>query len=67
MTFKEWANEYYQSALGVKNQIEETKKAMKTAGVNDMISLGKKLSILQGMYYDCMETARTLGSRKGDC
>lgn len=67
MTFREWANEYYQSALGVKSQIEKTKQALKTADENDRISLGRKLTILQGMYCDCMDTARTLGSRKGDC
>ena len=67
MTYEQWAREYLESADNVKRQIEEVKKRIKSATYEKLPELNNSLNILTEMYYDCMDTARLLGRRKGEC
>ena len=67
MTYEQWAKEYLESAENVKRQIEELKEKMKTAKGNKLIEIENSLNIFKNMYYECMDTARILSRRKGEC
>ncbi len=67
MTYKEWAEEYYQSAEKLKERIEVLTEQMKTASADLLIEMSKRLELMRIMRYECMETARQLGRRKGEC
>lgn len=67
MTYREWAEEYYQSAADVKKRLETIKKEMKTAAGEKLALLNQRHNILYGMYLDCIHVAETLVKRKGEC
>ncbi len=67
MTYKQWSDEYYESAMRVRERINLLKAEMKTAGADKLAELTNRLNIMTGMYYDCMDTARLLGKRQGEC
>lgn len=67
MTYKEWSEEYYASAQMLAERIERLKEEMKTASVEMIGELGNRLDMFRIMRYECLETARILGRRKGEC
>ncbi len=67
MTYKEWANEYYESAMALKKRMSKLKEDMKSASNNALAEMSNRLTVMYGMYRDCMETADLLATRKGEC
>ena len=67
MTYEEWSEEYYESAARLAERIEQLKAEMKTASADMLGELGKRLEMFRIMRYECLDTARTLGRRKGEC
>ncbi len=67
MTYKEWAEEYFESARNLKSQISELKEEMKTVTADKLAELTNRINIMTTMYYECMDTARLLARRKGEC
>ena len=67
MTYKEWAQEYYESAARVKENIERLKQKMRTSGYEAQSEMKNRLEIMYGMYLDCIHTAELLAKRKGEC
>ncbi len=66
MTYKEWAGKYYDSAQGVKDRLEETRRKLKTAVGEEAVLLTARIRVLTQMYYDCMDTYHLLVVREGD-
>lgn len=67
MTYKQWSDEYYESAMNVKARIDAVREEMKIARADKLAELNNRLSVMLGMYYDCMDIARDLGRRQGEC
>ena len=74
MTYEQWAKEYLESAENVKRQIEELKEKIINVALQEFFKKGIKavkmensLNIFKNMYYECMDTARILSRRKGEC
>ena len=67
MTYKEWADEYFESAGNLKKQISELKEEMKSVSYDKIAELTNRINIMTTMYYECMDTARLLARRKGEC
>ncbi len=67
MTYKQWSSEYYDSAVKVKERIDTLKREMKTAAADKLAELSNRINILTDMYYECMDIARLLGKRQGEC
>lgn len=67
MTYKEWAQEYYDSAANVKEKITRLKAQMKTAVGAKLKDITDEINVLYGMYLDCMHVADMLAARKGEC
>lgn len=67
MTYKEWADEYYESAEELRGQIEVLKEKMKTVSGELLAEMSRLLEMKRIMRCECMETARILGRRKGEC
>ncbi len=67
MTYREWSEEYFESARNVKRQIDELKDELKTVSADKLAELTNRIHIMTTMYYDCLDTARLLGRREGEC
>ena len=67
MTYKEWAEQYYESARVLSERIEIIKQQMKTASSDTLKELSSRAELFRIMRMECIETARLLGSRKGEC
>ncbi len=67
MTYKEWSEEYYTSAALLAERIESLKEEMKHTSADMLAEMGRRMDLLRIMRYECLETARTLGRRKGEC
>ncbi len=67
MTYKEWADEYFKSAENLRERISLLKNELKTVSPDKLAELNDRINIMTGMYYDCMDTAKLLASRKGEC
>ncbi len=67
MTYSEWAEEYFESAGNLKERIAEMKNEMKTATPDKLAEFTNRINIMTSMYYECMDTARLLAKRKGEC
>lgn len=65
MTYKEWADEYNESAKAVEKRMKELKQELKTAPVSMLKDLNARIYILYQMYLDCRHTADLLYRRKG--
>lgn len=66
MTFQEWADEYTDSAVKLKNRIALLKKELLTAPAAEIRDLSNRISIMYSMYLDCMKTADILRKKKGE-
>lgn len=59
--FKNWAEQYYDSARNINEKIKIKKEQRKNIYDNNKIAIiDNDISILTESYYDCMETARIL-------
>ncbi len=67
MTFKDWAQEYYESAGRLDGRIEDLKCRMRSAPADSLAEMGKLLELYRVMRYECLQTARDLGKRTGEC
>lgn len=67
MTYKEWAEEYFESARNLKERISVLKEEMKRVSADKLAEFSNNISIMTGMYYECMDTARLLARREGEC
>ncbi len=65
MTYKEWAEEYFESAGRIKEKITELKIALLTVPAEQLQDINFRISSLYQMYLDCMHTAENLVKRKG--
>lgn len=66
MTFQEWSDEYVDSAVKLKNRIDELRRELLTAPPAELQDLSNRISILYSMYLDCMKTADILRKKKGE-
>ena len=60
MTYREMAEEYRQSAEQIEQKIKRLKAERKTASVPGQVSIDKRIWILYGMYFDCMNSYKML-------
>lgn len=61
MTYDEWAEEYLKSAKVAMEQIEKYRLKMRSCKNTQLLYFySKKIATLEGMYDDCMYTARIL-------
>ena len=67
MTYKEWAEEYYESARLLSERLEQLKAEMKTATGDMLRDMSRRAELFRIMRMECLETARLLGARKGEC
>ncbi len=67
MTYKEWADQYYESAMTMKERMNKLKKDMKSASSSALAEMSNRLMVMYGMYRDCIETANLLAARTGEC
>ncbi len=67
MTYKEWAEEYFESAGNLRERIAVLKNELKTVSADKLVELTNRINIMTAMYYECMDTARLLARRKGEC
>ena len=67
MTYKDWAEESYESARRLSERIEELKQQMKTASADTLKEMSSRLELFRIMRMECLDTAKTLASRKGEC
>ncbi len=65
MTYKEWAEEYFESAVTIKGKIKELKNSLLTAPTEQLKDINFRISSLYHMYLDCMHIAEDLTKRKG--
>ncbi len=65
MTYKEWAEEYIESAETLKRKISLLKNEAEFAPAAKLRDLNNRISIMYGMYLDCMKTADILVKREG--
>ena len=66
MTYAQWAGEYLESAEKIKSRIECLRREQRTADPGELKALDWRISVLYGMYLDCMHTAEILNRRKGE-
>ncbi len=65
MTYKEWANEYNETASIVEQKMKELKNELKTAPIDKLKELNTRICLLYQMYLDCRHTADLLYRRRG--
>ena len=65
MTYKEWAEEYFESAGKIKEKIAELKNSLITAPAEQLKEIHLRIGGLYQMYLDCMHTGDNLIKRKG--
>ncbi len=66
MTYQEWADEYTDSAVKLRNRIAALKEELHTAPVTELKDITNRINIMYSMYLDCMKTADILRKRKGE-
>lgn len=67
MTYKQWAEQYFECARKLKEKAEKLKEALRTVTADQLAEVTNNLRITNEMYYDCMSTARMLAGRTGEC
>lgn len=65
MTYSEWAQQYIDSAVTIKGNILAIKQQLPTAPAHELKEMHFRISVLYGMYLDCMKIAGKLKKRKG--
>lgn len=65
MTYQEWADEYIDSAVKLKNRITVLKAELLTAPAAQLRDISNRISIMYSMYLDCVKTADILRRKKG--
>ena len=66
MTYKEWAQEYYESARILEERLKNLKEQMKSAPSEALAEMGRRAELFRIMRYECLSTAKLLGARKGE-
>lgn len=64
MTYKEWAEEYSESAKILKVKIKNLKDELKNAPVSTIMKINARINIMYQMYLECVKTADILSARK---
>lgn len=65
MTYKEWADDYLESAQKLKAKIADLKAQKETASISELSLLNRRIISLYNMYLDCVHTSDELARRKG--
>ena len=67
MTYESWAKEYLEAAIEMKRRCDDEKEELKNCTAEERAVIENKLRCRYESYISCMDIARTLMKRKGEC
>ncbi len=66
MTYKQWAQEYLDTADILNERVRGLVQYRKTAPAKELRELNFRIGTMRSMYIDCVKTASDLSGRKGE-
>ena len=67
MTYESWAKEYLEAAMEMKRRCDDARAELKNCTADKRAGIESKLKCRYQSYISCMDIARTLMKRRGEC